>query len=167
MKKFFYIFFIFFIPITNIYSQKVFASQNASASAILVIPLSIISTQGELDFGEVFISDTPITQRLAPQNGKLFIVSGTPNRSVTFTFNSVNMSNVAWVPSAAASIDELEFVPDIELEDGAKIKNGDSHSLPFVKGIGQLDVWVGGAIKISATQKNGNYTGQFTLNVSY
>ena len=66
-----------------------------------------------------------------------------------------------------ADVDNLKFIPNIELASGTRVRSGDSHTLLFSKGIGIIDVWVGGKIKISSTQKNGDYTGRFTLNVSY
>ena len=167
MKKTFYIFIIFLFAFTVINSQTVFSSQNASATAILVVPLSITSTLGDLDFGEIILSNVSSVERLSPSNGKLFIVSGHPNKNVTFTFNSVPMDNAAWVATSGGSVDNLEFVPDIELDNGTKIRNGDSHTLQLNNGVGELDVWVGGSIKISANQSPGDYTGRFTLNVTY
>jgi len=167
MKKICYIFITLILSVTSIYSQTVFSSQSASATALLVVPLSIIATQGDLDFGEIILSGTSTIQRMAPQDGKLFVVSGHPNRNVTFTFNSVTMDNIIWVATGTGDVDNLEFVPDVELNNGTRVKNGDSHTLRLIKGIGQLDIWVGGAIKISATQKNGDYTGRFTLSVTY
>ncbi len=167
MQKISYISIVLLISGTSIISQSVFSSQNASASAILVVPLSITATLGDLDFGEIILSGVPTVQRKSPREGKLFVVSGHPNRNVTFTFNSVTLDNRAWVANSIGKIDNLKFVPNIELDSGTKIRSGDSHSLRFIKGIGRLNVWVGGAIKISATQKNGDYMGRFTLNVSY
>ncbi|MCF6268513.1 MAG: DUF4402 domain-containing protein [Melioribacteraceae bacterium] len=167
MKKIRYIFILILVSGTNIISQSVFSSQNASASAILIVPLSITATLGDLDFGEIILTGVPTIQRKTPQDGKLFVVSGHPNRSVTFTFNSVILDNASWVATGIGKVDNLQFVPNIELDGGTKVRSGDSHPLRFVKGIGRLNVWVGGAIKISATQKNGDYTGRFTLNVTY
>jgi len=167
MKKIHNIFILILISGTSIISQSVFTSQYASASAILVVPLSITATIGDLDFGEIILTGVPTIQRKSPRDGKLFVVSGHPNRNVTFTFNSVVLDNLAWVANAVGKVDNLEFIPNIQLDSGTKVRNGDSHTLRLVKGIGRLNVWVGGAIKISATQKNGDYTGRFTLSVTY
>lgn len=167
MKKICYILITLIVSVTSINSQTVFSSQNASATAILVVPLSITATQGDLDFGEIFITKSSTVQKISPTNGKLFVVSGHPNRNVTFTFGSVTMDNIVWVATAAGDVDNLKFIPNIELASGTRVRSGDSHTLLFSKGIGIIDVWVGGKIKISSTQKSGDYTGRFTLNVSY
>ena len=165
-KKTIYII-VFLFTVSSVNSQSVFSSQNASATAYLVVPLSITSTLGDLDFGEVILSGSSSIERMSPRNGKLFIVSGHPDRNITFNFSSVPMDNTAWVVNSGGSVDNLEFIPDIELENGTKILNGDSHILQLTNGVGELDVWVGGSIKISASQSPGDYTGRFTLNVTY
>ena len=167
MKNFSYIIsiVILFFSVSN--GQTVFSSQNASATAYLVVPISITSTLGDLDFGEIILTGSPLKEVLAPRNGKLFVVNGHPGRNVTFTFSSVPMDNATWVLTSGGNVDNLEFVPDVELGDGTNIYTGDAARLILKNGIGELDVWVGGSIKISANQEPGDYTGRFTLNVSY
>lgn len=167
MKKTNYILLSFLLAFSCINSQTIFSSQNASAIAYLVVPLSITATQGDLDFGEIILSGVSTIQRMSPSSGKLFVVSGHPNRSVTFTFNSVSMNNTSWVAFSGGSVDNLEFIPDIELNSGKKVRAGDSHILQLANGLGELDVWVGGSINISPNQASGDYIGRFTLNVTY
>jgi hypothetical protein len=167
MKKTNYILLIFLLAITTIKSQSAFASQNASATAYLVVPLSITSTLGDLDFGEVLLSNSDMKVRVKPFDGKLFVVNGHPNRVVTFTFNSVVMDNANWAASTGGVVGQLNFTPIIRLDDRTRVRNGDTHTLPLKNGVGELDVWVGGTIKISANQATGDYTGRFTLSVSY
>ncbi len=166
MKKNYFILFIFLIPLTNIFSQES-ASQNASGIVYLVVPLSITATTGDLDFGEIILTNSPSTETLSPINGKLFVVSGHPNRDVTFTFISANMDNTLWVATYGGNVGNLQFVPDIELDSGTKVNNGESHLLLLSGGLGELDVWVGGSIDIAADQEHGDYTGLFTLSVTY
>ena len=167
MNKYYYILFIFLIPLTNIFSQKESASQNASAMVYLVVPLSITATTGDLDFGEIILINSATTETLSPSNGKLFVVSGHPNRDVTFTFIPANMDNTLWVASNGGSVGNLQFIPDIELDSGTKVINGETHTLLVSNGIGELDVWVGGSIDIASDQEHGDYTGLFTLSVTY
>ena len=152
---------------SNIFSQTVFSSQNATASAYLVVPLSITSTLGDLDFGDIFLTGSLLTVEIVPSEGKLFIVTGHPNRDVTFTFENVLMDNAGWAVTSGGMVDDLTFTPKVALEDGSKIRSGKSKTLVLDGSVGKLNVWVGGSIKIGARQEVGDYTGLFTLNVNY
>lgn len=169
MKKYYYILIIILISTTNLFAQPGgnSASQNALGLVYLVVPLSITATAGDLDFGDIILNNSPSRESLSPTNGKLFVVSGHPNRDVTFTFVPANMDNSVWVASFGGNVGTLQFVPDIELDDGTKVFNGDSHTLILSSGIGELGVWVGGYIDIAADQEQGDYTGRFTLSVTY
>jgi hypothetical protein len=167
MKNFRFIFSIIILLFSISKGQSAFSSQNASATAYLVVPISIKSTLGDLDFGEIILTGSSSQEVLAPRNGKLFVVSGHPGRNVTFTYSPVTMDNTSWVLTSGGNVDKLEFIPDVELANGTKINSGDAARLILNNGLGELDVWVGGSIKISANQEPGDYTGRFTLNVSY
>ena len=77
------------------------------------------------------------------------------------------MDNTLWVATFGGSVGNLEFVPDIELDSGTKVTNGAAYPLLLSGGIGELDVWVGGSIDIASDQQQGDYTGLFTLSVTY
>jgi hypothetical protein len=167
MKKIILIVSFLLFLISNNLAQTVFSSQNASASAYLVVPLSITATIGDLDFGSILLSNSTIKVDIEPREGKLFIVSGHPTREVTFTFDDVTMDNTNWAASNGGLVDYLTFSPSVELESGGKIKSGKSKNLILDGSIGKLNVWVGGNIKISSRQEVGDYIGKFTLNVNY
>ena len=61
----------------------------------------------------------------------------------------------------------MTFTPDVELDDATTVNSGDSHTLLDVSGVGELNLWVGGSIFIAAAQAHGDYTGLFTVTVSY
>lgn len=161
------IFSFLFLLLSTSFAQTVFSSQNASASAYLVVPLSITASMGDLDFGNIFLTNSALKVDITPQNGKLFIVNGHPGRDVTFTFENVVMDNASWAASVAGVVDNLTFIPKVELDDGSKIRSGKSKKLVLNGSVGELNVWVGGKIKISAGQEEGDYIGRFTLNVNY
>ena len=77
------------------------------------------------------------------------------------------MDNASWAVTAGGVVDNLTFIPLVELEDGSKIKSGKSKTLILDGSVGKLNVWVGGNIKISSRQEVGDYIGRFTLNVNY
>jgi len=169
MKNIYCILIFILLSSSNVFAQPGGKSESMEAFALvyLVVPLSITATTGDLDFGEIIHTNSPTRETLSPTNGKLFIVSGHPYRDITFTFISADMDNSVWVASFGGNVDNLQFVPDIELDDGTKVFNGDSHTLLLSGGIGELDVWVGGYIDIAADQEHGDYTGLFTLSVTY
>ena len=167
MQKYKNILFFFIIIFSNINSQTVWSSQNATASAYLVVPLSITATIGDLDFGEIILTGSPTSIEITPRDGKLFVVTGHPNRNVTFTFENVLMDNNAWAVSTGGRVDNLTFIPFVELDDGTSINSGDSKPLVLSGNVGKLNVWVGGKIEIAAKQEIGDYVGRFTLIVNY
>ncbi|MDA3859704.1 MAG: DUF4402 domain-containing protein [Melioribacteraceae bacterium] len=167
MQKIKYIFFFLFNVSSILFSQTVSSSQNATASAYLVVPISITATSGDLDFGSVLLTGTSTKITIAPSEGKLFVVSGHPNKDVTINFENVPMDNAGWAATTSGVVDNLTFVPKVQLEDGSSIKNGKSKPLVLDGSVGKLNIWVGGSIKIGANQEVGDYTGLFTLNVNY
>lgn len=149
------------------YSFSQSTSQSSNASIFLLSPISITSSTGDLDFGEILLTGSSFTEIIAPGSGKLFVVKGMAGRSVSIFFNSIVIDNVAWVATFGGTADNITFTPDVELDDGTNINSGDFQILPDVAGLGELNLWVGGSIFIAAPQANGDYTGLFTVTVSY
>ena len=147
------------------FSQPV--SQSAGASIFLLSPISITPSSGDLDYGEMILTGSPFTEIKTPAGGKLFIVNGTATRSVSITFSSINIDNWVWVITYGGTNGQITFTPDVELDDGTNVTSGDLFPLPNVLGVGELKVWVGGSLDIAAAQPIGDYTGQFTITVSY
>lgn len=160
-------FYIIFFMMISSYSFSQSTSQNANASIFLLAPISITPSVGDLDFGEIILTGSSFTEIIAPSGGKLFVVEGTAGRSVSIFFNSIVIDNVAWVSTFGGTADNITFTPDVELDDGTNVNSGDSHPLEDVSGLGELNLWVGGSIFIAANQAHGDYTGLFTVTVSY
>ena len=167
MQKKYFILLTLFFSVNFVYSQTVLSSQNATASAYLVVPLSIAATIGDLDFGNILLAGSATKTTIEPLDGKLFVVSGHPNRKVTFTFENVLLDNASWVVAHSGLVGNLTFVPKVILENGRRVKSGKSKKLVLDGSVGKLNVWVGGSIKISANQEVGEYIGRFTLSVNY
>ncbi|GAG58191.1 unnamed protein product, partial [marine sediment metagenome] len=122
---------------------------------------------GDLDFGEILMTGSGFPVNLDPSGGKKFVVEGTAGRSVTITFSSIDIDNWVWVATFGGTNDEITFTPGVELDDETTVDTGDSHLLVAVGGTGELNLWVGGSIFIAATQAHGDYSGEFTISVSY
>jgi len=149
----------------RIFSQV--TSTSARGIANLIVPLSIKPVSGDLDFGEIILTGTPATESILPKDGKLFEITGHPNRFVTITFDKVKLDNSQWVAVYGGNTGTLIFYPDIETDNGTKIHSGDSKRLISYGLLGKLNLWVGGSINIAANQPQGDYRGLFVISVSY
>lgn len=158
----------FFLTINSIsFAQRVSQTESALASAYFLLPLSITATAGELDFGEIILTGSNFTTSINPFSGKIFIVNGQPGRDIMIGFSSSILNNNNWVSSYGGQLGSLEFNPDVRLSNNNIVLSGDTQTLIFSSGIGELVLNVGGSIDIQSNQPTGNYEGQFTITVAY
>ena len=143
------------------------SSQSANASIFLLAPISITPSVGDLDFGEIILTGSAFPVNMGPKSGKLFVVEGTAGRSVSIFFNSILIDNAVWVGIFGGTLDNMTFSPIVWLDDDTPVDSGDSQTLVDDSGTGKLNLWVGGSISIAAAQAHGDYTGLFTVTVSY
>lgn len=141
--------------------------QSGSATANLLMPLSIEAGNGDLDFGEIIISDSPRREVLNPTNGKEFIVKGEANRSVTVIFDNVELNNYEWISLTGGESGNLEFIPDVRVNNSQFINSGEEVILDKIGLIGELKLNVGGSIDIQSKQPSGEYKGLFIISVTY
>lgn len=162
---------ILFIILLSLPSYNLFSQVNSSASgqatANLIVPLSIESGVGDLDFGEIILTGLPITETISPPNGKEFIVTGQKGRMVTIMFTDVKLNNSQWLNNKKLVYGELEFKPNMITEEGAIVASGKSILLKPNNLIGEIKLYVGGSINIEATQSVGDYEGLFAISVAY
>ena len=141
--------------------------QSGTATANLLMPLSIEAGSGDLDFGDIIISDSPRREVLNPVNGKEFIVKGEANRSVTIIFDRVEMNNYDWISHSGGQSGNLKFVPDVRVNNTQMVRSGEELILNQNGLIGELKLNVGGSIDIKSKQPTGEYKGIFIISVSY
>lgn len=141
--------------------------ESGSATANLLMPLSIEEGNGNLDFGDIIISDSPRKEVLTPLNGKEFIVKGEANRSVTVNFDNVELNNFEWISLTGGQSGSLEFVPDVRVNNSQMVNSGEEIILNKNGLIGELKLNVGGSIDIKSSQPTGEYKGLFIISVSY
>jgi len=162
---------IFLILLISFPIQKLLAQENTStsgeASVNLIVPLSINSSTGDLDFGEIILTGLPIVETILPRNGKKFIIKGQKGRLVTILFNNIVLDNSQSASNSNEVLGKLFFYPNIITIDRVIIENGKSIYLEPDGLIGKIDLLVGGTINIDANQPIGNYEGLFTLSVAY
>jgi len=141
--------------------------QSGSASANLVMPLSIETGSGMLDFGDILVLPGGSTEIINPLSGKEFIVKGEAHRNVTVVFNDVELTNNLWLTNNNSKSGSLTFIPNVIQENSNVIRSGENVSLNPNGLIGELKFNVGGTIDIRANQPIGDYEGIFIISVSY
>ena len=149
-----------------VYSQQTgYISGNASAN--LIQPLSIEAKSGDLDFGNIIVTESNYSAKIEPKLGKLFVVTGHPGKNITVRFNSVELTNYEWASKYNGKLDRLTFIPKVELKSTQQISDGTN--IPLIKNgqKGELQIFVGGEINIKPKQEVGDYTGLFILSVTY
>ncbi len=169
---------LFTISLLFFFGANLFAQSSASATAEVKAQLkkglSIQNLDGDLDFGEIILTGSATTQTIAPNSGVRFLVTGHPGKNVTVSFSNINLTNDAWVAANGGNNDVLPFTADVD-ETGSSstytnannVNSGDQVALVNNSGVGNLYLWLGGSIAISADQEQGDYTGTFTMTVAY
>ena len=156
---------LFVAFITSVNCQT--ASTSASGSANVIQPLSITSTGGSLDFGEIILTGSTASYQITPALGQQFRIIGNPGRSVSITFNQISLSNSVWVGLNGGTVGTLIFGPRVVNTLNNVIVSGNFYPLETSGTVAILDILTGGSITVSSTQPPGNYTGIFTISVSY
>ena len=149
-----------------IYSQNT-STISGEATANLIYPISLKAGMGDLDFGEIILTGLPIVKSIKPKAGKEFIIQGQKGRSVTVYYNKVSLDNYEWASKYNGKFGRLIFYPNVILENNRQIKSGDNINLKTTGSLGEARIYVGGKIKINATQPIGNYKGLFIISVAY
>jgi Domain of unknown function (DUF4402) len=150
----------------NIFAQQT-GYQSGSASANLIVPLSIEAGKGNLDFGDIIVGSSSFKEKIKPRSGKEFIVKGQANRNISVVFNNVLLNNHLWVSNNNGQSGTLPFTPKVILQNSKKVKSGDNIILEPNGLIGEIKFNVGGSIDIQANQPLGDYEGLFVISVSY
>ncbi len=149
-------------------------TSSASAYVNMIKPLSIISIKNNIDFGEIILTGSAFVRTLSPSSGAVFRIEGHPNRNVTISFNSTNLSNAQWVSQNGGTVGTLSYVPDVVHTGSSSIyqnpfpvTSGSSYLLVNSGGIGVLYLWIGGRINVDSNQPIGDYQGTINITVSY
>ncbi len=162
LKKVFFIVLLF-----NSFILSQVTSTDAIGTVNLVSPLAITAGAGNLDFGEIILTGSVQSKTILPQAGQVFNITGQPNLHITITFTSAILTNAQWVSLYGGTIGNITFQPNVVTNDFKKVTSGKNYKLSNSGSIGSLDLLVGGSITVSANQPQGDYTGLFTITVSY
>jgi hypothetical protein len=143
------------------------ASTTASGRVNAVQPLSITSTGGALNFGDIILTGSITNYQITPALGQQFRITGNPGRSVSITFNQISLSNSVWVSLNGGTVGSLTFTPTVVNSLNNPITSGNFYALVTSGAVAILDIMVGGSITVNSTQPHGDYKGIFTVSVSY
>jgi len=152
---------------TNLIAQTVSRNSSAGAFANLIVPLSISTSYGSLDFGEIILTKSQFQKSISPLSGQLFIITGQPGRGVSVSFSNITLSNTSIFSAPLGTVTTIPFSAQIIMENGSPIKNGQTLVLANKGTMGELRLWVGGTIQIESNQSSGLYSGAFQITVSY
>lgn len=139
---------------------------SADATINLTITTAMtIGVTGSVDFGSLTYG-TSGAQTVAPTSGAKFMVQGPPGGAFTVGLpSSVNLSNgtttFAFTPDLGASSDGSTV-------DGTTPTDGGSYNLNSSgTDQGKYYFLLGGSVTLAGTETTGNYTGTYTLTVTY
>jgi hypothetical protein len=157
-----------------------FAQSTAGTSAPITVSiiraLTIQNVAGNLGFQEVIMNGTSQTVTKTNSNGVRFLITGQPNRNVTLSYDvNDQLNNNAWVAANGGTNGTMAFITNNADQTGSNttysnptsITSGSTLPLVNDNGTGELNVWVGGAITVSANQPAGDYIGTFSITVNY
>jgi len=146
---------------------------SANVRITLVKALQISEIQGDLDFGELLQNGASTTVERTPDQGILFSVNGTPGKNVVVDYQTTLLNNTSDIPDLPPN-STIEFIPninttysDVNYVNAEPITNGGSYELENKEGDGVLYLWVGGAMDIDSDLSHGDYSGEFSVSVSY
>jgi hypothetical protein len=153
------------LSLSNEGQNKGVASVDISVSVIKA--LQINNLQGDLSFGDFIHTGVATKIKRSPDNGIQFEVKGTPGRDITFDFNNIALRNesetklLSFVPHLSQTKSSSSYVNPTE------VVKGSSHKLENNNGTGSLYLWVGGEILVDKELSDGDYSGEFSITVSY
>lgn len=147
---------------------------SAAINATLVKGLNINLVNGDLDFGEVVQSGISTKVTKTPDKGIYLKVNGHPGHDVVIDYNNTLLSNKPWSDSYGGMEGNLLFQPEVEYSNSEPdylhanpVIGGNSYTLSNSIDKASLHLWIGGEIDIPQDQPDGDYSGQFSVTVSY
>ena len=147
------------------------ASANVRVTIVKAIQISEI--QGDLDFGELVLSGVSTTVERTPDQGILFAVNGSSGRNIVIDYQNTLLKNINEIPDKPL-INSIQFIPrinttyaDQNYSNPESVSNGGSYQLKDKDGDGIIYLWVGGEMDIDSQLASGDYSGEFSVSVSY
>jgi len=149
------------------------SNATANVSVTIVKALQISQIQGDLDFGELVLGGVSTTLNRTPDQGILFAVNGSAGRDVVVDYQNTILNNQSDTPENPAN-NSIKFVPRIKTtfanssySNAKPVLSGNSYQLENKDGYGLLYLWVGGEMDIDYELSSGDYSGEFSVSVSY
>ncbi len=156
-----------------LFSSNLFAQDFASSSALVNIKilkaLSIGAVDNSIDFPDYAAAgDGGGTTFVKPgtESAANFIVEGQENQAITVSYDAT-----VTLTHATIAASTLSFTPDVDYSTDNVNNSGDvvNNALHAVNlnGSGEVNLWVGGSIKVLNSSDAGSYQGTFNISVAY
>jgi len=169
MKKINLLVLLVFLLIQNLSGQNN-ESANVQVKASLIRGISVISQNNVLDFGEIILSNSPVTLNKPPQEGLRFKIFSHPDKPVLINFDVIQLklesnnnstSNLIFIPKVFHTGINSEFVDPVEITPGVYYQP-DAQA-----GEGIMNLWVGGTLQINQDNLHGDYSGALVITIAY
>jgi hypothetical protein len=146
---------------------------SANVKITIVQSLQINQVKGNLSFGEVVLGGVSSKIEKTPDKGILFEVNGGAGRDVVVDYDKTLLHNER-VANDISNKSTIQFIPQVNTTYANKnysspepVSTGNSYQLTNNNGSGVLYLWVGGEMDIDRELLSGNYSGEFSVTVSY
>ncbi len=170
MKKYI-LMILFFLFSVDCWSQtNETASLNIRAS--LKRGISVLNQNNILSFGEIILSGSSFELNKSPQEGLRFKIFSDPAKPVMISYSNVEL-NLS-TNSGNLTTDNLLFVPKVyhtggnsDFIDPVEVFSGIYYQPQNQSGEGILNLWIGGTLKISQSNIQGDYSGTLIITIAY
>ncbi|MCX8057470.1 MAG: hypothetical protein N3F03_07680 [Ignavibacteria bacterium] len=172
MIKFFIFTFVFMSFLIDYIFTQTNVKATISINASLKKGISVVSENEAIDFGELVLTSTPMEVYKAPNDGYKFKIISHPFKPVMINFEPVQLhklentgqigsNSLIFIPKVFHTSSNPDFVNPVEVQPGVYYQPQNQ------LGLGILNVWVGGTLKISSNNEGGEYSGDLVLTISY
>ncbi|MCO5256874.1 MAG: DUF4402 domain-containing protein [Lentimicrobium sp.] len=148
----------------NVFGQGSSATDDATATARIITPISLVNTQG-LAFGNIAASSNPGTVTITPEGVRSHTGGVTP--SIIGTYNNAIYSATG-EPNATYTI---TLPGSISISDGTNTMSVNNFTSTPAAGTlsaaGSQTINVGATVNVGASQPTGNYTGSYDVTIAY
>lgn len=149
----------------NVNAQATSATDDATATARIITPITLTNTQG-LAFGNIASSSNTGTVTISPAGARTHSGGVTPSVIGTFNnaiYNATGENNATYTISLPASVSIISGSNNM-------VVNGftsDPAATGLFSGAGTQTINVGATVNVGASQPTGNYSATYNVTIAY
>jgi hypothetical protein len=153
------------IAALNVNAQATSATDDATATARIITPITLTNTQG-LAFGNIASSNAIGSVTISPAGARTHTGGVTPSVIGTFNnaiYNATGEANATYTISLPASV-------NITSGSNSMVVNGftsDPAATGLFSGAGTQTINVGATVNVGASQPTGDYSGTYDVTIAY